>query len=151
MKLLRRTLIPRPLSQVFPFFAAPQNLEQLTTPWLRFQIREAPARPIQTGDRIRYRIRLMGVPMGWVTLIKDVVPGRSFVDEQERGPYRRWEHTHRFTETDTGVLMEDEVDYELPLGPLGTLAHALFVQRQLCAIFDYRALALRRIFDARPL
>ena len=62
MKLLRRTLIPRPLAQVFPFFAEPQNLEQLTPPWLRFQIREAPARPIETGDRIRYRIRLMGVP-----------------------------------------------------------------------------------------
>ena len=34
--------------------------------------------------------------------------------------------------------MRDRVRYALPLGPLGALAHLLFVRRDLRRIFDFR-------------
>ena len=41
----------------------------------------------------------------------------------------------------------DVVDYELPLGPLGTVARALFVRRALGRIFDFRRAAIAEIFS----
>lgn len=149
MPLLERsTLIPAPLSRVFPFFADPGNLALITPPGMGFRIVSAPDRPIRGGDRIEYRIRILGVPLRWVTHITFVEEGRGFADEQERGPYRSWLHTHTFEETPAGVLMRDRVQYQMPLGPLGTLAHALYVGRQLRRIFDYRAQVIREIFGA---
>ncbi len=64
-----------------------------------------------------------------------------------RGPYRHWHHEHLFTPAGGGgTLMRDRVDYDLPLGPLGGIAHALFVRRDLERIFDHRRLAVERYF-----
>jgi ligand-binding SRPBCC domain-containing protein len=68
---------------------------------------------------------------------------------QEKGPYAAWIHTHRFAERNGSVVMTDHVDYALPFGPLGRLAHRLRVRSQLEDIFDYRRRAIDEIF-ARP-
>ena len=44
--------------------------------------------------------------------------------------------------------MRDTVRYALPLGPLGALAHALFVRRDLRRIFDFRQQAVAVHFKA---
>jgi ligand-binding SRPBCC domain-containing protein len=43
-------------------------------------------------------------------------------------------------------MMEDIVTYRLPLGPLGDLAHQMFVKSRLESIFAYREQALEHIF-----
>ena len=85
----------------------------------------------------------------WVTVIARWVPGVEFQDRQERGPYRTWIHTHRFQSEGDGVLMRDRVEYELPFGVLGRIAHALLVQRQLEGIFEYRRSAIERLFPVK--
>ena len=91
------------------------------------------------GALIEYRLRLHGVPVRWLTRIEEWEPGRRFVDAQLRGPYRLWHHTHAFEpDGDGGTLMRDTVRYALPLGPLGELAHRLFVRARPRAIFDFR-------------
>jgi hypothetical protein len=40
--------------------------------------------------------------------------------------------------------MRDVVDYELPFGPLGRIAHNALVKRQLDRIFDYRREAVAK-------
>jgi ligand-binding SRPBCC domain-containing protein len=67
-----------------------------------------------------------------------------FLDVQVRGPYTRWEHRHLFLVEGHGTRVEDRVVYRLPLGPLGRLAHTLFIGRQLTAMWAYRR---RRIAD----
>jgi ligand-binding SRPBCC domain-containing protein len=42
--------------------------------------------------------------------------------------------------------MEDRVEYELPLGLLGRLAHRLLVRRQLEGIFRHRARVIAGLF-----
>ena len=105
------------------------------------------------GTLIRYRLRVRGVPVGWLTAIREWDPPHRFVDEQLRGPYALWHHTHSFeAHPGGGTLMRDEVRYALPLGPLGELARRLFVARDVEAIFDFRAQRIVRAAGrVRPL
>ena len=137
--LRREQRLPGTPGEVFPFFADAGNLEAITPPSLRFHV-ETP-RPIEmrTGTIIEYRLRLRRVPIRWLTRIEEWEPGERFVDMQLAGPYRLWHHTHEFEPDGTdATIMRDVVRYALPFWPLGEVAHALVVRRDLAAIFDFR-------------
>jgi ligand-binding SRPBCC domain-containing protein len=142
-------LIKRPVSEVFPFFEDAHNLSTITPPWLNFQILSQGKIAMQPGAEIEYRIRMLGIPMYWKTVIAEYQPPFGFVDEQETGPYRRWHHSHSFREVPEGTLASDDVEYSLPLGPLGRVAHLVMVRHQLIAIFRYRQAALRKAFGGQ--
>jgi ligand-binding SRPBCC domain-containing protein len=133
---------------VFRFFAQAENLERITPPWLHFRIQTPQPIEMQVGTRIDYRIRLAGLPLRWRTHITAWEPGSRFVDTQERGPYRLWEHLHEFEVRGNGVLMTDRVRYALPFAPLDRIAHGVAVRAALAAIFDYRFRRVREIFAA---
>lgn len=137
--LVRRQRLALPVADVFSFFSDPHNLDLLTPPHLHFRIETPSPIAMAAGTRIQYTIRWHGFPMRWLTEIIEWKPGRRFVDLQIRGPYRLWHHTHTFEPDGDGTIMEDIVEYALPLGPIGRLAHALAVRRDLQRIFDYRA------------
>lgn len=144
----RRTWVPHPISDVFPFFAAAENLAKLTPPELGFRIRSELPIVMRTGALIDYTIRLYGLPLRWRTEITHWDPPHSFVDIQLSGPYAKWEHTHTFLEERGGTTMTDRVVYALPFGVMGRIAEPL-VRRQLKRIFEYREVSLQRAF-ARP-
>ena len=143
-RLERRQRLNRSPDEVFSFFARAHNLEQITPPWLRFQVCATEPAEMGEGTRIHYRLRLHGLPMRWTSRIEEWDPGRSFVDRQLRGPYRLWHHRHTFVADGDGTIVGDEVHYALPLGRLGELAHPLFVEPDLERIFDYRHAAVAR-------
>jgi ligand-binding SRPBCC domain-containing protein len=145
-RLEREQWIEAPLEHVFGFFSDAANLETITPAWLGIRILSPLPIAMRPDARIVYRIRLAGVPLRWRTRITVWEPMQRFVDEQERGPYALWEHTHRFAARDGGVWMSDLVRYALPLGPLGALAHATAVRAALAAIFDYRFARIRDLF-----
>jgi ligand-binding SRPBCC domain-containing protein len=141
----REQRLPGSPDDVFAFFGDARNLEAITPPLLRFRVLQPDRIEMGVGALIRYRLRVRRVPVGWLTAIRAWDPPHRFVDEQLRGPYALWHHTHTFEALDDGgTLMRDVVRYALPLGPLGELARRLFVRRDLEAIFDYRA---RRIVE----
>lgn len=121
----------------FGFFSDALNLEAITPAWLHFRV-VAPPDEMAAGGRIEYALGLHGVPIRWRTRIEVWEPPRRFVDVQVSGPYRLWEHTHAFEPEDGGTTIRDRVRYALPLGPLGRVAHAAFVRRDLERIFDHR-------------
>lgn len=145
----REQTIARPRAEIFAFFADAANLERITPPSLRFQIRSPLPIAMAPGATIDYRISLLGVGFGWRTVIEAFEPERRFVDVQTKGPYRFWRHEHTFTDAPEGTLVGDRVEYELPFGPLGDLVRALFVRRQLDSIFDYRRQIIAAQFPAR--
>jgi ligand-binding SRPBCC domain-containing protein len=136
--LTRAQIIPGEPDDVFGFFADAFNLEAITPAWLRFRVVTPGPIDMRPGALIEYRLRLHGVPIRWLTRIEVWEPGVRFADVQLRGPYRVWHHTHSFERHSQGTLARDTVRYELPLGPLGRLAHAAFVRRDLERIFDFR-------------
>ncbi len=145
-RLERTTIVPRPRSEVFTFFADARNLEAITPPTLRFSIASALPIEMRAGARIDYSLALFGVPLRWRTLITLWQPEERFIDEQEEGPYAVWRHLHEFEPQGSSTRMRDIVEYALPFGPLGALAHELWVRRTLKRIFDYREKAIGEHF-----
>jgi ligand-binding SRPBCC domain-containing protein len=146
----RSQRVPRPRAEVFAFFADAGNLERLTPPFLSFQVLTPAPIEMRPGTLIDYRLSLFGLPFRWRTEIEVFEPGVRFVDVQLRGPYRRWHHTHTFADVPGGTLIGDRVEYALPLGPLGELAHALLVRRQLDTIFAHRRQVIEAMWGAPP-
>ena len=93
---------------------------------------------MRVGARIDYRLHVHRVPVRWSSRIDEWEPGRSFVDRQLHGPYALWHHRHAFEREGEGTIVRDQIDYAMPFGRLGELAHPLFVRRDLQRIFDYR-------------
>ena len=146
----RSQVIEKPREEVFAFFADAFNLERITPAFLNFRILTPRPIDMAPGTLIDYSIGLYGIPMRWRTRIEEFVPNERFVDVQLKGPYRRWHHTHTFEDHPKGTLMTDLVDYEMPLGPLGSFARFLVVRRQLEQIFDHRVDEIGSFFGDEP-
>lgn len=139
----KETWLPRPLEDVFPFFADAANLQAITPPWLSFRALTPGEIAMRPGTLIDYTLRVHGVPIRWQSQITVWEPPWRFVDEQRRGPYRLWIHEHCFLEKDGGTLAVDEVRYAFPGG---ALVNALFVARDIEKIFEFRTKTLKELF-----
>ena len=138
--------VPRPIEEVFEFFADPCSLQLLTPAFLHFHFLREPPPRMHAGTVLDYRVRLYGVPLRWVTLIDAFESPYRFIVSQMRGPYTFWRHTHVFEAVSKdATLIHDLVEYRMPLGLLGEIAHKLFVARILQLIFDFRATEIRRL------
>ena len=133
--------LPQPRDLVFTFFADARNLESITPPLLHFEIVTPSPIVMRVGTRIDYRLRLHGIPLRWQSEITTWDPPFRFVDEQRRGPYRQWIHTHEFVEQSGGTLCRDHVVYAVPGG---RIVNWLLVRRDVEQIFAYRQSVLRR-------
>jgi ligand-binding SRPBCC domain-containing protein len=134
----REQRVPAALERVFPFFERPENLERLTPPSMNMRILTPQPVTMRSGALIDYVVTVGVVPMRWTTYIADYDPPHRFVDVQLRGPYSFWHHTHTFEAAGDETVIRDRVVYALPFGPIGRIAHALFVKRQLDGIFSFR-------------
>ena len=142
-------VVDRPIDEVFAFFAKPENLGRITPRNLGFELRTDDTR-MREGLEIEYRIRpLFGIPLTWRSRITDFDPPHGFRDIQLAGPYRSWDHQHAFAAEGECTRVTDVVEYSLPLGLFGEVAHAAVVRSQLEEIFRHRARTIRSIY-ARP-
>lgn len=138
--------IPFKKDQVFPFFCEAKNLEVITPPWLNFRIQKLSTKEIEEGTLIDYKLKIKGVPVRWRTKISSWQPMECFVDEQLKGPYKLWHHTHRFTTIDNGTLMTDRVVYQMPFGVLGDFVRLVMVHKDVKTIFGYRSKVIEGLF-----
>ncbi|MCW2462440.1 SRPBCC family protein [Elizabethkingia anophelis] len=139
------------IEEVWDFFSSPLNLSKITPKDMKFTVlSDLKNTPIYEGMEIDYLVSpVLEIPLKWKTRITQVNYKKSFTDLQAKGPYRYWNHYHEFIENDKGVLMKDSVDYELPFGLLGKLAHSLFVHKRLKSIFEFRYNFLEGYFNRK--
>ncbi len=141
--------LPISINEAWVFFSSAKNLAKITPPELDFKIltQVDEKKEIYEGMLMEYTVKpLLGIPLRWETKITKLEKPKYFTDKQLKGPYKIWEHTHTFIEKENGILMKDIVNYELPFGFLGNIAHKLIVRKKVEQIFTYREEILKKIF-----
>ena len=150
MKIYRlQSLQKLPISreEAWQFLSDPRNLKTITPDYMGFEILSGGDKPMFSGQIIQYIVTpVAGIKTKWVTEITHVREGEYFVDEQRFGPYSLWHHKHFIKSIPGGVEMEDIIDYKLPFGIIGQLAHPFLVKSKLDEIFDYRKNKLIELF-----
>ena len=139
--------LPISVDQAWKFLSSPANLKTITPDYMGFNILSGADRPMFPGQIIQYIVTpVLGIKTKWVTEITHVKDKEYFVDEQRFGPYALWHHKHFIKAIDGGVEMEDIIDYKVPMGILGQLAHPILVKPKLEEIFSYRTKKLEELF-----
>jgi len=134
----RRSSMPAPADELFAWHERPGALERLTPPWSPVTVLERQG-GIEDGGRV-----VLGLPVGplqvrWEALHRDYVRGRQFRDEQVRGPFARWVHTHTVEPAGAETsLLEDRIEWALPGGPLGAWLGGAATERMLERLFAWR-------------
>src|ERR1700722_7335867 len=143
----KESLIAGSAPKVFEWHTRPRAFQRLTPPWEKIRVLKAGG--IRDGDEAVFETQLGPFHPVWVARFRDYIQGRQFVDEQLKGPFRRWIHTHKIIpEINSTSLMKDQVEYEVPLG----LDH--WVERKLERLFHFRHERLQNDFKrlgANPL
>lgn len=145
----RTQILPISIEDAWAFFSSPNNLQKITPQAMNFVVTsdKTDGETMYTGQIITYTLTpLFGIKVNWMTEITHYKHLDYFVDEQRFGPYKLWHHRHTFKQTPTGVEMIDQVNYVLPFGFMGSLAHKLFLKKKIEGIFDYRQKVLEEIF-----
>lgn len=146
--LYSRQCVPATLEKVWAFFSDAKNLKEVTPPHLNLTVtNQVYGDTVYAGQVMTYDVKpLLGITVSWMTEITHVKAPHYFVDEQRKGPYQLWHHQHHFNAVEGGVEMTDLVHYRLPFGPLGSIAHGVFVKKELKRIFDYRYKRIEKLF-----
>jgi len=145
-RLTAQMSVDLPIDEVFSFFANANELERITPPWLNFVVLTPPPIEMKEGLLLDYRLQLHKIPIKWRTEICVWEPPFRFVDQQLKGPYKRWYHEHTFEEVDGKTIVQDNVHY-IPRG--GKLIHRWMVKPDLEKIFLFRHDKLTEIFDEK--
>jgi uncharacterized protein (TIGR01777 family) len=132
--------------QVFSFFSEAKNLESITPKYLNFKVLGMNTDKIESGTLIHYKLKIHGVPARWKAQISNFIEGESFIDEQVKGPYKKWVHKHDFISVKSGTLISDKVVYKIPFGFLGRLVAGFFIKRDVNNIFNFRNKVIKDIF-----
>ena len=146
-KLHKKQNLPISVEEAWKFLSSPKNLKTITPDYMGFNILSGADREMFAGQIIQYIVTpVLGIKTKWVTEITHIDKGCYFVDEQRFGPYALWHHKHFIRPIKGGVEMEDIIDYKIPFGWIGRLAHPILVKPKLKEIFDYRQKKLIELF-----
>ena len=139
----RTSTLPVSADEAFAWHARPGAFERLTPPWERVEVMERTG-GIEDGARATLRVHLGPVPLRWVALHRDYVPGRRFVDEQVEGPFSHWIHQHLFEPVGPAASRyTDRIEFTPPFGTFGAAAGMWLARPRVERMLAYRHSMLR--------
>jgi ligand-binding SRPBCC domain-containing protein len=93
---------------------------------------------ISLGEEVTWRAWHFGVPLRMTSRITEMESPDYFVDEQVKGPFRRFRHVHEFRQDPAGTTMVDRIEFAAPFGPLGRLIEKLVLARYIRKLIESR-------------
>lgn len=138
MRFSKSTLIKASPERVFEFHLLPDAFERLVPPWENARIIQK-ADVTKIGSRAIIEQKIFGlVPVQWVAEHTAYDPPRSFEDIQFSGPFKTWRHRHIVESHPEGAMLIDEIDFEAPMGFLGTIVAPVLILPKIEKMFDFR-------------
>lgn len=93
---------------------------------------------ISLGEEVTWRAWHFGVPLRMTSRITGMDAPDYFIDEQVKGPFRRFRHVHEFSDGVDGTTVIDRIEFEAPFGPVGRLVEKLVLARYLQKLIETR-------------
>jgi ligand-binding SRPBCC domain-containing protein len=96
---------------------------------------------IGLGEDVTWRATHFRIPFTMTSRVTELDRPHRFVDEQQRGPFRRFRHEHLFEvdERGGGTVMRDHLAFDAPAGVLGRIAERLLLARYLEELIEQRS------------
>ncbi|QGQ48411.1 SRPBCC family protein [Metabacillus sediminilitoris] len=104
---------------------------------------------IKLNETVTWEAIHFGIKQKLTVRITEFDFPNRFVDEMEKGAFKRFYHTHEFIEKENGTLMIDTFDYTSPFGLVGKLADRLFLERYMKEFFITRNRFIKKIAEER--
>ncbi len=140
---IKKTKINAPVDRVFSWHEKNGAIARLTPPWAPLKLISREGEGIKKGVKVIFRIRLFSISMPWVAKHIDYRENQEFKDCQIKGPFAKWEHTHRFhSNGESGMVMEDRVEFKLPFRILSRPFYG-YAKKEFERMFSYRHRVLK--------
>ncbi len=140
-RIITSTEIRADIQEVFDFLANPQNISLVWPKELSIRFLQVPER-LENGSEFSFQTTLLGQKFTWKFHITSFNSINEFTDEAVESPFKKWSHRHRLKKSNGTTIMDDEIEFETPLGPIGDF----IVRRIVWRIMDYRNASFRRVF-----
>lgn len=135
---IKRFQVDSSVEEAFQWHAREGAIERLSPPWDPLKIIRRSG-GIRSGAEVVMKLKMGPIPYTWQAEHTSYVENELFRDEQRKGPFSKWIHTHRFAANETGGCeVEDHIEYKLPFHFLSHLFAQPLILKKLGAIFDYR-------------
>ncbi len=133
----RRSRLDAPLDAVFGWHERPGAFQRLAPPWQTVKLIKCEG--IHDGTQSEFELRVGPLRRRWLAEHSDYQIGRRFRDVQLSGPFAAWQHTHSFeADGPEACILDDRIEYRLPMGVIGELIAGRYCRRQLERAFAYR-------------
>lgn len=134
----RELRVPHPVETLFAWHERPGAFERLSPPWDKPRVLEHIG-GIRDGARVVLQVHAGPIPTTWTLEHRDYIANRQFRDVMKSGPFAHWDHLHAFAPADAGgSVLDDRVEYALPLGGLGNFVAGDYTEGTLARVFAYR-------------
>lgn len=137
-KFVRRVSVNAPVEILFQYHERPGAFIRINPPWEPVELIEHTG-GIRDGAKVDLKFKLGPVPIRWLLTHQNYLQNQQFEDVQVKGPFAYWRHTHRmFPDGADKSILEDSIEYVLPLGILGRLFGGAVARAKLERMFTYR-------------
>jgi len=146
MRFLKETVFPVSADTLWAFHERKDAFELLVPPWQKMEVIQPPA-SLEVGTKVILRAKLGPL---WKNVVAEHIgydrEQMTFTDTLLEGPFAKWIHRHVVTaKGDKESLLTDDLEYELPLGPLGKLFGGWYARRELERLFAFRHEVTRKV------
>ncbi len=149
MEYKKETRISTDIEQLFRWHERKGAVSRLTPPWVSLKLVNHSG-GIETGTQVHFILKIFGIPFVWQAEHIDYKKNILFRDQQTKGPFKSWIHTHGFEKlSDTESLMVDHVRYQLPFGIFGRMFGPLS-RKDMARIFTFRHRVLKDDLEQMP-
>jgi ligand-binding SRPBCC domain-containing protein len=104
---------------------------------------------LELGDEVEFEAVHFGIKQRLRSKIVEYDRPHRFIDEMQRGAFKRLRHTHEFQPKTGGTLMVDVLDFASPLGPFGVIVDRLFIGRYMRTFLIARNEELKKMAETR--
>ena len=140
---IKKSKIKAPVETLFSWHEVNGAISRLTPPWAPLKMISRKGDGIQKGVKVTFRLSIFKIPMIWEAQHIEYQENKLFKDHQIRGPFSKWEHTHRFaSDGKENSTMEDNVEFKLPFGFLSRPFYR-FARKEFERMFSYRHRVLK--------